>query len=528
MRRQDQYLVALDFPGIKNYVFGTDRLVEIRGASALLDRLNREEIPRFFENRFGNSVSRCVFSNGGSAQFIIRDNLENLLKAFEIAQGIVYRKTANGIRLLYGISSLADTDYLSALQRAFLDLETNRNQARFAPRSTLHTGYIRDCVSCSGMASVTQTSVGGSTQLMCETCLKKEKMGKRRGLWKQFSDYFENSGFIASQGISLRPDNFEEIGERCLAKHDYTALVYGDGNAMGRIVKQIDTPERFELFSTVVDRSVREACHEALWKHCKPVYGKIPADILLLGGDDIMVYMSAETAMPFALEIARLFEEKTRAGLVETNPDAFFRKMLEDGGLTISIGIAYGRSHTPISIMMEQAAELLDSAKSKGAMLGDNGLQTPACIDFHFSSRFNQVTVDNCRKHHLTYVTDHGETIQLYQGPYTLDEADALVRHAENLKRVGIASNRLNRLGEAPFSGRMNGSLETLIIYGRTFSRRQKKALRDALAQFGCIKEMPWRIGSGATSTVLVDLIQLTAFERTIGKGDKNASSNPS
>jgi hypothetical protein len=37
-------LVAFDTDHIKEYVFGTDRLKEIRGASSLLDRLNRREM----------------------------------------------------------------------------------------------------------------------------------------------------------------------------------------------------------------------------------------------------------------------------------------------------------------------------------------------------------------------------------------------------------------------------------------------------------------------------------------------------
>ena len=35
-----RFLVQIDTPGIKQFIFGTDALAEIRGASALLDRLN--------------------------------------------------------------------------------------------------------------------------------------------------------------------------------------------------------------------------------------------------------------------------------------------------------------------------------------------------------------------------------------------------------------------------------------------------------------------------------------------------------
>ena len=52
-----QYLVVTDTPGIKKYVFGTDALAEIRGASALLDRLNRAETTR--------TLSQCLGQVGG-------------------------------------------------------------------------------------------------------------------------------------------------------------------------------------------------------------------------------------------------------------------------------------------------------------------------------------------------------------------------------------------------------------------------------------------------------------------------------
>ncbi|MBV5280234.1 MAG: hypothetical protein J0651_02950, partial [Actinobacteria bacterium] len=80
-------------PGIKNYVFGTDKLVEIRGASALLDNLNRDVIPERVIQIFGTSRSTCVFAGGGAAQFIIDDVAENITDGFKMIQGEVYRQS---------------------------------------------------------------------------------------------------------------------------------------------------------------------------------------------------------------------------------------------------------------------------------------------------------------------------------------------------------------------------------------------------------------------------------------------------
>ncbi len=53
-----QFLVVIDTPGIKQFVFGTDALAEIRGASALLDRLNRRETQERLNDMLARTTSR--------------------------------------------------------------------------------------------------------------------------------------------------------------------------------------------------------------------------------------------------------------------------------------------------------------------------------------------------------------------------------------------------------------------------------------------------------------------------------------
>lgn len=76
-----KYLVVIDVPGIKKYVFGTDRLVEIRGANGLLAQVNEHETPAFLEDNLGKSRVNCIFSGGGAGQFIIDVDFQNPMKA---------------------------------------------------------------------------------------------------------------------------------------------------------------------------------------------------------------------------------------------------------------------------------------------------------------------------------------------------------------------------------------------------------------------------------------------------------------
>lgn len=510
----NRHLVVFDFPGIKNFVFGTNRLVEIRGASALLDSLNRQLIPSEIATRFEPERGQCVFAGGGAGQLVIWDSHDNIDRAIHEIRGIIYQKSGGSLKLAAGVASW-EKEYRFALQKAFLNLENQKRVNPVEPRPELHCGFIRECDSCSAMAWESG-NFGDEKRYLCRTCIQKETMGKGRGLWHEFAHYLEQKGIAAEKTLAFRPDDFDSIGDRCRSRRGYTALVYGDGNAMGRLLKKIDSKDRFERFSKIVDGAIREACHEALWSHCREVDGKIPADILLLGGDDVMIYLAADAAMPFATELARRFEDKTKEKFNAGGEDNFFSNELAGRGLTLSIGIAYGKSHTPISILVDQAEELLQSAKKKGSSLAAKNSYTPSCLDFHLTSRFSQASVADSRGQHLTLVSQKGERISLYQGPYTLKEAEALLDNARKLKESGIPSSRLHRLGEAPFRGKTNGTIETLILYGRSSGyaeKPQRLAIWEALDGFGCMDSMPWhRENENQLSTVLVDLVDIATF----------------
>ena len=65
-----QALILLDTDKVKNYVFATGRLKEIRGASELLERLNREETEQQLQQVVGPGVD-LIYNAGGSAMAIV-------------------------------------------------------------------------------------------------------------------------------------------------------------------------------------------------------------------------------------------------------------------------------------------------------------------------------------------------------------------------------------------------------------------------------------------------------------------------
>ena len=63
-----QSLIAFDTNHIKQYVFGTNKLKEIRGASSILDRLNRVVMTQREKKYYD---TQKIYANGGLGLFLV-------------------------------------------------------------------------------------------------------------------------------------------------------------------------------------------------------------------------------------------------------------------------------------------------------------------------------------------------------------------------------------------------------------------------------------------------------------------------
>src|SRR6266550_4347566 len=97
-----RFLVALDTDHIKQYVFATDKLKEIRGASSILDRLNREEMDRIVREE--DPGAKTIYANGGSGLFLVASD-----KADEIREHIhreFHRKSVGGATVTFAVQDI--------------------------------------------------------------------------------------------------------------------------------------------------------------------------------------------------------------------------------------------------------------------------------------------------------------------------------------------------------------------------------------------------------------------------------------
>ncbi|MCP4747954.1 MAG: hypothetical protein GY874_17730 [Desulfobacteraceae bacterium] len=379
-----KYLVVLGVPSIKKYVFGTDRLKEIRGASAIIEDFIRNRIAEYFRELPQLQIE-TVFVGGGSGHYIVHAEDKTVKEVFIELEGEFLKKTCGGARLNWGKAEYTKGNYHLALKLAELDATRKLEENPLHAYSQIHNGFIRECDSCGGLIEIKNGKYQYDNRILCDICLEKTKYSSqtRKTFFNNLSEYLNGKGINVKQ-----PDTFEDIGEQADIRKGYVALVYADGNAMGRLIKDIDTQEHFRFFSHTVDNSIKIACHEALNEvFCldKGQHSKvIPAEILMLGGDDLLVYLTAEKAFAFAIKVAEKFNALTRKEMETKDEGDFFLSKLESKGLTLSLGIAFDKSHTPFSILLDQAEELLAYAKKAGSEDPKSSkFYSPEYIDFH-------------------------------------------------------------------------------------------------------------------------------------------------
>jgi hypothetical protein len=490
-------LVALDTDRIKSYVFGTDRLREIRGASSILDRLNRETMRDIARELDPNA--QVIYANGGSGLFLLaEDKAEEFVRRMQAK----YREETQGGASVTGAvqrlpAELTAHDSWQANLREQLDLLGYRlRRAKEHPPVTLALPshpLLQPCDSC-GLEYAAERSpwaeAGRQDRRYCPVCHRKRREdaqikksiegmvdaklsgkaldsahgAKQAVLWKKLIellplDYFQEAG---QPRKPERPRDLDTLRAVASAGResvkDYLGLVYADGNNMGSRIEKLLTLKDIGKFAERIDNAIYEALARAVAKHLTPVYVRglldeeeeeensqtgqeaqskgdyfFPFDVLLLGGDDLMLLTTADRALNVALEVARVFREEAR----------------EQQG-TLSVGVVFAPLKYPFGLMRDLAENALRFAKKqahaerlRGAGDGDD-------------TRINFLVVAGASTHEFDYLykTVYSRRIDNREfratlRPYRLAGLEELLQAIRGAKGLGFPRSKLHQLREA-------------------------------------------------------------------------------
>jgi hypothetical protein len=536
-----QFLTVIDTPGIKPFVFGTDALAEIRGASALLDRLNRVETSERLKEALSRGVKKVfanggagqfvkVFANGGAGQFVVEARDRSEVRAALDHLAAYYRKQTGGeMRPLAGVAEWNGNDgesYRAAVEAALEELHLQRSLAAGNP-SVPTLPFVLECESTSHLPAVGAYRWGNEQLILSEASrLKREESRTARGgiLWSGWMESLDSEGRFVDNADKLRYADAEGIGQHS-CRNGYVALVYADGNSMGRILQELDSRDVYKAFSELVDGSVRDACYEALSTVCAPEVeqardalthgenpGRLPADILLLGGDDLLVMLPADRALNYALQVTKTFERltKDRQKKLSVAAQSFFKvRQLDDRGVTISCGVAIGPARYPFYLLLDLAEDLLRSAKRGGsADSTKTDYWSPTYVDFHLVA--GSVGQDLSAIRELEYFVQSNTPRTLR--PYRRDRLEHLRDAAQQLRQARLPRGKLHDLFEAALERRRpQAERRAQELFGQLRqdnAHDERGGLWKALSKVGPLNPFPWTDHNARKATALADVVE--------------------
>ncbi len=510
----NDYLVSFDTDRIKDYLFATNRLKEIRGASALLASLDQQRSDGL-DKKFGKSA--VVYSAGGGASVLLEDPkqatrlIEDIEKNFREET-----KTAS----ITGVS-IAPEEKVSGAQGSTTERkfgermkkaaeELSRRKSRKAELAFIPVeSYFRLCDSC-GQHPTAGRAQDGSGDLLCASCLIKRDLGhkERSRLFDEFIKYTKDPIWDDAK----LPEDLNELG-RISHPPNYVGFIALDGNNMGQLLEKMRTKENYRTYSDELAELVKAITFVALQKcGCRPRSNKAPFEIVLIGGDDVMLFTAADIAVPVTQFILAEFEKRSphlmkAVGL--TN---------EREKLTMSAGVVLAHANYPIPALHAIAEQLLKSAKRYCAEKKAEKKYECSALDFEVISgggaslETAREGVPHCR-------------------PYDLQEINRLLDHIVEMKKANFPTSQLHAMYQPLFEDSSTpGVMATLRVLGRI-----KDDYRKPLCEFfkdakfvpppGKPMMLPWSIfdeeKKSNCRSPLVDLVDLYPFIET-QKEDSN------
>ncbi len=503
-------LLSADTDRIKDYVFESARLPEIRGASTILDELNRgwpgNRTPNIREifatkglpigRKDDKSIPNCIiYAGGGSLLALVPVNLADELKAD--IEALYPRET--GVVTITCVWQPVSVDEVQGrldevMARQSLLLRRAKQEKDPLPFFEA-IPPARRCDSC-GIRPVAEVETVPKLRWLCRPCKKKvDKSRQGKTLWVQeFISELLNGQLNCDPAIYLEGINLtvldsvqeaKDLEEIAQASNDKKSIgfIYADGNRVGRLVEESKTIEEYRRKSDILHTAIRQAVFTALGCHLhiardvlreviKGRYEKVdaihPFEIITIGGDDALLIVPGDQALDVAITLGRTFEAELSKHEEFANRRA-----------TLSVGLVIADRRNPVYFLHSLAEALLKSAKKRDWKLAQAG-QSPVegTLDFLVLKSQTMLSTDlsDLRSRFPWTITaePQREKVILTSRPFTWTEAERLKRSAQVVAK-GLPRSQIQALRWALRQGRLTGSLFYLYQWAR--ADEQRKAL---------------------------------------------------
>ena len=546
------FLLVIETQKVKSYLFASPIMRETRGASLLLDLLNRKE-SRYILKKFDANNCKEIYLGGGTGRVLFRHKED--AKKFKNKVLDFYRQKTVNARVSIEIVPRKENENFTEWMRRGVRKSQQNKLGKVEGIPLIGGRWIRPCTSCGCEPAEKMFSEHGE-QRLCKACLLKRKginklyakikptkkgyrlLKNSSELAVRFTDDFiftalakknedENFRVLLSQ-------DFNDIG-KFSNPLNYMGFIYADGNRMGEVVKSLgemfsedkDAQLAYKAFSEIVDMATREAAVEAVLEIVtmekieteEGIARFIPAEFVMAGGDDLMLVVPAHNALDVAVLFMEKFQEKTQKIQSEYVEQWKLPRPFAGCGLTTSAGVVIAHAHYPISGLMIMAEDLMKLAKKRSAELAfklkseDAEGQEIGTLDFMVLSEAGSEPVKERRKNEYTAKSHYDKKITLTERPYTTAEARRLLTTIRSLKESKLPRSKLKALYSVLFQSSMQAQFDALRIKERlkiTGDLKEGSILHRLVTSLSCF---PFREKSdNEWTTPLTEIIELYDF----------------
>ena len=377
--QKPQFLYGASVQGIQDFIFKTNKLQEIVGASELVEQI----CTTIFWNAAKGNPENIILNAAGNIKYLFEneEKCNDFVRSFpkEVMEYVP------GITISQAVVKIEEngklTDSIDVLERR---LKSQRNRQS----SPFEIGFM-------GLERSRRT--GGVAFQIAEHEEKEVSPSEKKYICEATAlkiEAFKNSSNSFFKKLSGEKINITQLaldieGITGSGENTWLAVVHADGNAIGILVQKLaeslkgkaedKVKEAFATFSKNLDEATQSAAHKAFDEIMKKSglqdkidsgTEKYPIRPVILGGDDLTIIIRADLALTFTHEFLKEFEIQTKEKFKFLKTE--FQVLGFENGITACAGIAYVKKSYPFHYAVHLAETLCSEAKKATKAL-ENG-----------------------------------------------------------------------------------------------------------------------------------------------------------